>query len=206
VRLTEHLTEKRVTIAQQNQINDFEGIYAPAIEKNCSQMLDFYKAGGSRSKLFFRGVNESEDFIEKTMRTTVRRPRNTDKKTHIRLNKLMKEKFGWKVRDGVSTTTGWSQTQLYGRAYIFFPFNKFKFVYSNEMYDLIQHIKMQPIGMPDKEWEPKEMRSLKRLVNKHQDTDLAGAFMRSGEVLFKMKKYYLLNYDFKELVSQRWGI
>jgi hypothetical protein len=194
--------EKRITKRQQEMIDKFEEVVS-LVESNCSEILSLYK---SVHKFLYRGITEKTDFIEKAMRTGVRIPRNTDKKTHVRLNKLMKEKFGWKVRDGISTTTALYQTNLYGEAYIFFPFNKYKFCYSPAHYDLWQSIKEKPIGMSDKEWEPKEMKSLKRLVNKHTDQNLKDAFKRDGEVLFKVKKYYMLNQSFEIMARERWGI
>jgi hypothetical protein len=202
MRLRHHINEKKPNKAEQARIDDFNDIYAPLIEKNCGEILKVYRL---QQEWLHRGVHDKGDFIEKTMRTGVRKPAATNKKTHIRLNKLMKERFGWKVRDGISTATKHHQTLIYGEAYIFFPFNKYKFCYSPTTYDLFREIKDQPIGMPDKEWEPIIMRNLTKLVKKHQDTNLDGAWERSGEVLFKVKKYYLLKYsDYQLLAQERW--
>ncbi len=202
MRLNEYILSE-VTKAVQLKIDKFDNDFAPLIEKNCKQILTFYK---QNKKFLYRGIDQKADFIEKEMRTGTRIPRNTDKKTHIRLNKLMKDKFGWKVRDGISVSSAEHQAIFYGNSYIFFPFDGYKFVYSKSLFDLFRSVKTQPIGMSDKEWEPKEMRSLKILVNKHQDDDLAGAFSRDGEILFKVKKYYLLSTDLSAVAEKKWGI
>jgi len=203
MKLEKYISEWKPTKAEIKEQQDFDEAIV-LIEKNCKKIMTFYK---SQKEFLWRGVTSTkEPFIEMKWKATVRPPRNTDRTTHIRLNKLMKEKFGWPVRNGISVSTSLSQAMWYGTAYIFLPFDRYKFVYSSEFKDLFDHIKRQPIGLPDKEWEPKEMRSIKRLVNKHTDTNLAGAFVRDGEVLFKVGKYYLLHQGFEKTLRERWGI
>jgi len=200
-RLYEYINETKKELEETKDILE----YVQILEKDCSKIINVYK----KTKGFlYRGIHGKGsygDFIEKTMRTTVRRPRNTDKKTHIRLNKVFKEKFGWKVRDGISTSPNRFQTNLYGHPFIFFPTNRYKFCYSSKIHDLFTDLKKQPIGSDDKEWEIKEMRSIKRLVNKYTDKNLESVFnKKQGEVMFKVKKYYLLDKKYLKYLLDMW--
>jgi len=200
-RLVEYISKSEI-----EEINNIQE-YIQILEKNCSKIISIYK---NTKGLLYRGIyskQDKSDFIEKEMRTTVRKPRNTDKKTHIRLNKVFKEKFGWKVRDGLSTSPNRFQTNMYGQAFVFFPTNNYKFCYSSEIFDLFRNLRKQPVGSDDKEWEVKEMRSIKRLVNKYTDKNLESVFnKKQGEVMFKVKKYYLLHNRYIKYIKDMWNI
>lgn len=173
----------------------------PVLEKECGKILKIYKKNKS---FLYRGLSgEKKLFIEKTSRKGVRKPKHTSVEMHRFLNSLFKEKFGWKVRDGISTSTDASQAMWYGNAYIFFPTNRFKFAYSLKIDDLFKELPIIPFAVDTKEWLNKKKRTFNRIVNMYTDKDLHQAINNnSGEVLFKTGKYYLLRRDeFRHIFS-----
>jgi hypothetical protein len=167
--------------------------YLDIIGENCSKIIKVYQTADN---FIYRGVEEKGDFLERKGRTKVRIPRDTPPEIHRYLNKLFKEKFGWKVRDGISTTPVKLQTYLYGRPYIFFPADGYKFAWSKRYGDLWLHIrKNTPIGGVN---DKRKQSALKRAVNTYIDTDLVGAISKTkkrkdeGEIMFKVEKYYLI--------------
>lgn len=173
--------------------------YLDTIEKDCSKILRVYQKA---DMFLYRGVNEQGEFIEKKGRTKVRIPRDTPIEFHRYLNKIFKEKLGWKVRDGISTTpqAGWAMH--YGNPYIFLPTDKYKFAWSPKYGDLwndLPVLKTFYLGST-KEFIKEKHKTFVRAVNTYDDKDLVkgikvGEKGRVGEIMFKVGKYYLLRWD-----------
>nr|NIU01484.1 hypothetical protein [Nitrosopumilaceae archaeon]NIU87911.1 hypothetical protein [Nitrosopumilaceae archaeon]NIV66198.1 hypothetical protein [Nitrosopumilaceae archaeon]NIX62086.1 hypothetical protein [Nitrosopumilaceae archaeon] len=119
MRFNDYLVEKKLNKKERQKVEDFEH-YAEKIEKECSQILSVYKKTG---KVLYRGIPHSDhqrkDFLEMESRKGVRKPKHIDIEVHRYLNKLFKEKFGWKVRDGLAVTPVFHETLRYGDTYIF---------------------------------------------------------------------------------------
>jgi len=171
--------------------------YVKILNSNCSEIIQVYKEA---NKFFYRGTFERGIFVEKAGRgTKVRIPRNTPPEFHRYLNKIFKEKFGWKVRDGISTTSQKGLAFSYGNGYIFFPTNRYKFAWSPKYSDLwIKLHILRTTGIPNmKEFLEAKKTTFTRAVNTYRDTGLAEAIKSGNEVMFKINKYYLL------MVSQK---
>jgi len=176
--------------------------YLDTIEKNCSKILKVYQKAGH---FIYRGapgvhIGNTGTFIEKKPDKKVRKPRNTPIEIHRYLNKLFKEKFGWNVRDGISTTPAWVQAHYYGHVYIFLPTDRYKFAWSPKYGDLYVDMPIvQGVFFDNKEFLEKRHKTFQRAVNTFKDDDLVGA-IRNGydavkaEIMFKVNKYYLLEF------------
>lgn len=182
------------------------------IIQEASKISDVYRKTG---KFLYRGVKGNEWFLEKKGRTAVRIPRNTPVEYHRFLNKIFKDKFGWKVRDGISTTpqSGWAD--FYGNPYIFFPTNRYKFAWSEKYQDLYRDLPILHVTIPGrtttKQWLEKKKTTFVRAVNTYKDTDLEMAIRKGlagsvGEVMFKVGKYYLVNAQLEGRVRELLGI
>jgi hypothetical protein len=176
--------------------------YLDTIEKDCSKILRVYQNAGG---FLYRGVSEKRDFVEKKGRTGVRKPKDTDIEYHRFFNKFFKEKFGWKVRDGISTTNQWHATSRYGETYIFLPTDRYKFAWSPKYGDLWRDFKfmfvMSPGDISTKKWLEQNQGKFKRAACTYKDKDLEGAIKQQGktnEVMFKVGKYYLLKFNHGE--------
>jgi len=169
--------------------------YVKILNSNCSEIIQVYQ---QTNKFLYRGTNDKGTFLEKTGRgAKVRIPRNTPVSFHRYLNKIFKEKFGWKVRDGISTTPKKGVALSYGAgsAYIFFPTNKCKFAWSPKYFDLYVQLKILKTTGYDsvKEFLAKKEITFTRAVNTYKDDNLAMAIRAGNEVMFKVSKYYLLD-------------
>lgn len=194
MRLTRYLTEDDLSYDE----------IAAKIGKDCSQIMKLY----SRSKpdVLYRGVATftKPNFLEKKGRISNRTPRDTPKPIHDYLNKIFKKKFGWPVRNGISTTGAQVDTYVYGQPYVFFPFNGYKFAWSIVVRDLTSHMleyyDLQDLKdfkaddiYPPENYEGKPLDDfLEELAVDYRSTDLAKGIKWLGEIMFNVKKYYLV--------------
>ena len=199
------LSKKKTLEFKQEQLD----MIIPILKQNCSEILSIYK---SSNKMLMRTIKDykqnpegrkladmnAQSFIEKRMRTGVRKPKDTPVNVHRALNTLFKEKFGWKVRDGIFTA---STVPTWGETYLFFPANKFKFVWSPKYRDLYADLSHKLVNADKKEIEA-NMKAYKRVVNTFKDNDLVAAIKSNNEVVFKMKTYYLVHAEYRDMLQR----
>lgn len=181
------------------------------IRKNCSQILDIYKTTINRSALkgglLYRGLKKKVKMGEvKTGRLEKGRiPKDTPVVVHNWLNEQFKKRFGWSVRDGVPVTTAYGQAQGYGEVYIFFPFNGFKYVYSDEVLDLYTDLPgiadADPWTFDLHEWQLMYKDEIDEIIDSYTNKGLekllsknSSIFGSSKEIMFNTSKYYLMSY------------
>lgn len=122
-------------INEAENINDF---LENVLLKECSQ---FIKATKKMSqKYLYRGMKEGFDF-KKFVPYKDRKPRDTNEILHKQLDKAFNEIYGWKVRSqGVFTTGSIWEAKKYGDAFLFFPANRYKYIWSPEIDDLTEYV------------------------------------------------------------------
>ena len=180
--------------------------YAELIEKNCSQALrELKKAKGFLWRGTMSGGRDKE-FMERSWKAGMRPTMHTPKPAHIFMNKKFKEEFGWNVRNGISATGDSMQSHVYGVGYMFFPFDKYKFVYNPDVRDVIFKVPNWDSGRGEtkdqyiaKIWDP-----LTELIKGYTDRDLPKAIESDVEIMFKTKKYYLLHNTYVSMADRRW--
>ena len=210
MRLDRYLIEARKGMDWEELLPQIE-----QIEKECSQIIKVYR---STRKFLYRAVKEDAWIIEKKGRgAKVRIPRNTPVEYHRLLNKLFRDKLGWKVRDGVSTSPQSASLGIYGDTYIFFPKNGYKYAWSPKYGDLWRDLPIMQTIIPGrtttKEWLKKKETTFKRAVNTYKDNDLETAIIKgsdyskgTNEIMFKVSKYYLIHYDLTVRIRQAYNI
>lgn len=170
------------------------------IEPQCGQIIKEYKKA---DEFFYRG-STGQSFVEKDGRgTKVRPPKDTPIEVHRHLNKLFKENFGWKVRDGVSVTADRNTAETYGgTTFIFFPVDGYAYAWSRKVKDLYNWL---PLEMKRAHMRRhKSMKLKKEEILKFEKTfnDLMKLYSRSGiqhalkhdaEVMFRTKKWFGIN-------------
>jgi hypothetical protein len=110
------------------------------IKKNCMPFLKEYKSSNCNS-ILWRGSSKPVSYIDKKKtRLDGRNPKDTSEVLHSELNYEFKNVFGWKVRNGVFATANKYASEKYGKAYMFFPIGKYKYVWSDKVHDLYQKI------------------------------------------------------------------
>jgi hypothetical protein len=228
MRLIRHLNEAKQAIADEYPADKYGNPLRPKsgpqvkikavkewmaiIEKPCSQIIKEYKKA---DEFFYRGTF-GRDFIEKSGRITkVRPPKDTPVEVHRFINKIFKETFGWKVRDGVPTTPNANTAQTYGTPYLFFPVNGYKYVWSRKVKDLYIHLPvdlkrlyMRSIKLKkDRDAHVRKFEKLIRIfINLYQDTGIQQALMHDNEVMFRTKKWYGIHERFENQVAQYIGM
>jgi len=210
MRLSKYITESELpTKEEADKAKDL-------IAKNCSEITKLYK---KYNKVFYRGTKHNKNFVEKTGRVNDRDPRNTDIEIHDQLNRFFKKKFGWNVRDGISTSNTLKQTQFFatangGRSYVFFPKNGFKYCWSKTFTDLYNESPIAKVKTATwsneelEEWMDKYMSVFKNIVNTYTDKDLDKVlrigntnFESRKEIMFKSNKYYLVSLPLFGMIS-----
>lgn len=221
MRLIRHLNEVKQAIADeypgkskpgpQSRMKVVEEWMA-IIEKSCSQIIKEYKKA---DEFFYRG-SHGRDFVEKEGRITkVRPPKDTPVEVHRFLNKIYKEKFGWKVRDGVPATPNTHTAETYGRVFIFFPVNGYKYVWSRKVKDIYMKIPLTLKKHSFARVKSKKDRQkiilnneiyFKNLIDLYQDTGIQQALKHENEVMFRTKKWYGIHERFENQIAQYLGM
>jgi len=166
------------------------------IKKECSTIIDFYKAWTGREHFFWRGSHKHWSWDKITPRTD-RQPKDLPQQLHDELNWDFNQKFGWKVRsEGVFVTSSREQARTYGKPYIFFPANGFKYVFNPKITDLYVDLIAMGILRNDQVEEFTWYFHKEDIVNGYKSNQLAEAFRNSVEVAFKCKYYYLIHETF----------
>ena len=135
---------------------------------------------------------------------------STDPRLSKELDKVFKNKFGWKARsEGVFSVGDKSSTFLYGRPFYFFPIGRYKYLWSTHIGDLfcddykfsvgrdtgnMIFSKDEVAAMEGLSTHEKEGRIFERMWLKTYKNNRLGMAIRSGhEIMFKCKEYYAVN-------------
>jgi hypothetical protein len=178
------------------------------LKRDCMQFL-------KEGQVLYRGYKSGEDFFSKVPRKN-RRPKDTPKKMHDALDNYFNKKFGWKARsEGLFVTPEYQQARDYGSAFLFFPVDGYKYIWSQGISDLFIDLKRDLYryaeenihGYDHFDHFDKVFRSLtKDEFNKFMKEFEKGYLVtykdnklqmnRKNEVMVKCDKYYMLNYHF----------
>lgn len=177
------------------------------IEGNCKSYLK-----KSKGRLIHRGMKRVSPIIIKKPRKN-RRPKDMDPKNHGLLDKAFKKVFGWKARsEGVfvsGNATSWLDS--YGPVYYIFPIKAFTFIWSPNIYDLLDEMpgaiedQLNPWEFPDEskeyfEWR-KEFKLKGGLKEKHldlfvefvkdnyKDVNFPQAIESKNEIMIRCREY-----------------
>ncbi|MCS7316867.1 MAG: hypothetical protein NZZ41_00905 [Candidatus Dojkabacteria bacterium] len=105
------------------------------IKRECSEIVNLYK---KHLKFFYRGSKdvEKEKVFIKKYPFPFRRPKDTPESLNLVVNKIFNE-IGFSVNryNSVFVTPNLSTAKNYGKPYIFFPKNGFKYLWSPEISD-----------------------------------------------------------------------
>jgi len=182
--------------------------------KECSQFLKL-------KKIFYRGsnsINIREENYKKVVPRTDRKPKDTGVYTHDLLDELFYDKFKWKPRsEGVFVTPSYSEANVYGRPYIFFPTNNFKYIWAPKIKDLYNELENNNRIIDDEfegaflemnlktEKDPNEIfDEIERNFTKYYQELIDKKYIdkniqdnRFNEVVFKCKNYRLIYVELK---------
>lgn len=111
------------------------------IRKECSEIFNLYS---DLEIPLLRGLSYHHDDVSgmvKIYPRTDRYPKTTNIQVHILLDNILNDKFGWRPRtEGVFCISNFKACAYYGRPYIIFPKNGFKFIVSKTTADSFDYI------------------------------------------------------------------
>lgn len=208
MRLIHYLNESKTIIKDFSSLRKKEKEIIKLIEGNCKPFLKEF------SNPLYRGTIDYSMFIKKTRRKD-RKPKDLQKVLHETLDEIFYDLFGWYPRsEGVFVTSDPSQARSYGESFYFFPIGKYRYVYSNRVYDLYSSLNSSMFnyirgdvvskkeqGLPGYEAITQDVydmieKTIKELYsNKGLNFDISGRF--EGEVQFDCNEYYLLKRFYK---------
>ena len=176
------------------------------LKKNCSQILNIYKNSAPLWRGVFKWEKNDPLELHQGRVGTGRNPKDTPKFIHDYLNAGMKKKVGWPVRDGVPVSTEHMQVKNYGDKLIFFPFNGFKYAYTEGVRDLyitLDDLVVRPRdkftagfsgvkGMTKKivKENPWFTEAMNKIINQTVSKPWKG---HTGEIFFNVSSYYLFD-------------
>jgi len=156
----------------------------------CDPFLKEIKKHGN---FLFRGSSNTIDDIKKVIPRIERKPSDTPKKIHDMANRFFIRKFGWDGRNGVFATGSSTEARLYGNytPYLFFPINKYKFIWSPEVNDFWKDLVDTTEYYHGENQSKRDNIEIK--LTTYIDTDLSKAILSNKEIMFKCEAYYLIN-------------
>jgi len=219
----EQQREYQKTVFEQE--NYFKTDILPIIEMNCSEYLDIvteiikedtYERHPSNGEIeygfLYRSIQLDPRYPFPQKGLSLRKfkerlkPSDTNVLIHNLINDLTEEQVGWRVRNGVFTTSSIVETERYGTKYIFLPIEDYKFAYDPNIHDLTDwcfdvipdYFNMREWTMDD--WNEKgDIDKVEEIIEKqvkYTDKDLKTAIKKGVEVIFKCD-FYLLDTDYK---------
>jgi len=109
------------------------------IKHECSDIVKEYAL---TNKLLYRGTKTSRretisDNVYKIIPRNDRKPKDTDPSDQRSIDDLFEDIFGWRPRsEGVFVSSSSTVAKSYGKIYVFFPVNGYKYVWSPNYEDL----------------------------------------------------------------------
>ena len=157
----------------KSYINENTNI-AQKITRECSDILSL-----PNPLTLYRGSKKEVNIANRFIPRTDRIPSDIKMEIHNEYDKLFYEKFGWKARSEGVFASG-SKRISYGKPYLFFPVNGYKFVWSPDIFDLYTS-KFNSITNIEKGFKA------------YTDGNLRKAVLSGNEIIFKCKAYWLVN-------------
>lgn len=143
MKLNNYLTEaNKGALEGTRKYFDDENVYVKKIKRECSQIVSLYK---KHDNVLFRGLREGREYCYFIIPRSNRRPTDTPSKIQEDLDDEFESSFGWRARsEGVFCTGSISTARSYNRptgtAYVIFPKNGFKYIWSPEYKDLFTDV------------------------------------------------------------------
>ncbi len=170
----------------ETKVKDKAKKIANILQRDCAKFIDEIQGSGS---FVFRGTDkEVNSLIQSFGVRTDREPKAVSKRNSVLFDDLMEKKFGIRPRsEGVFGTSDEGVATSYGRPYMLFPIGNYKYVWSDEIFDLYgdsMYIDDEP--------ESEQDRIIEYFTSLYKDTDLKGAIKSGNEITFICDKYYLV--------------
>jgi len=172
-----------------------EGIlskYLTLIEKECQPYIKAIRGGKG---LFARVTSEKSTILKKKVRTD-RRPLDTSVKIHKWFDRIFEKKFGWKARSNAIFCYGRPADEVALYDFLVFPIDKFKYVWSPNIFDLYNITASQPDDYIESNDDVLE-------TYKYTDKGLKKALVSGNEIMVNCKEVYLVRGHFLQYIDEK---
>lgn len=149
----------------------------------------------------WRGSKRKVKGITKMVPRPDRTPRDAPLDVHNEFDKAFKKGFGWKTRSqGVFAATT-PEVDTFGKPYLFYPVNGYKYVWSPGIGDLTLELNRDGMLLNDvtgkyittDKWDENKDEYVKGVISKYSDKNLPQATWENVEVMFYCPNgYYLM--------------
>jgi hypothetical protein len=176
------------------------------LEENCSEFIKLLKENNITGLYRGHKIYETKPLIDGfwNIKSTIRKPRDTDHFVSDIIDKGLWEKFGMPLRSrGVFASKDLSIAKDYGKfkreAFLFFPKNVFRYFWNPNIDDLFTHLRDEyewyDITSPDADiWSEEAQSDLKWIINGYKEGDIDK--VKFQEITFICDEYYLLDLDY----------
>lgn len=221
MRLDNYITEVTMTKSQEVWM---------VLEKNCSEFIEFYRKMTSpkvTGRMFYRGLRLSIPDYEEFAPRKNRKPLSSVEWLQDMEDDALEKRFGWRPRSsGVFVLSLYpgehDELALYGKPYMFFPYNGYEYLWSPQIGDLFSifpysknddHYKdietiVRRTSRNEKEFK-ENLAAWKIRFEKWMNTyindklEIALNVRKGHEVMFKCRKYILVNPKFEDGIIDR---
>jgi hypothetical protein len=138
MRLTLYINESESPSSYKKVIFDDVDHIVDTLKRECKKFLSETKGRFFRRGLFKRNLEKFSNYEVITSKQRDRIPADTKKEIHDLANKVFKEKFGWKVRNGIFTFPYFFNFST--KDFLFFPIGNYRYVYSNDISDFYMDV------------------------------------------------------------------
>lgn len=151
-----HLFEKYISRNTSNEISDNTGRIFEILKRDCSNFLNDLKRCYinfdpkfdpidqiKSNKFFYRGIRTDyeESIIRKKSRKN-RKPKDIDISVSNQIDEIFYDEYGIRPRSsGIFTNPNAYAADSYGNLYLVFPIGKYKYIWSESIIDLYDHLK-----------------------------------------------------------------
>lgn len=135
MRLTNYLTEETLEDIEQEKklVNEM----IETLEHDCSEIISVYKKANG---FLYRGSKKSIKMYDYITPRPDRQPKDTPQIYHDMIDDIFKKKYGWRARSEGVFASGEVMAKEYGKAYLFFPVNGYKYLWSEKIQDLYSDV------------------------------------------------------------------
>ena len=154
--------------------------FIQSVKRECKTWLSAVK--NCKYKVVYRGY--SGKLIDKKNVRTDRKPKDTDAKTHKKLDDMFLKKVGWRTRSEGLFVSGSSVVgTVYGdTSGMCFPTGDFKFIWSPNVHDLFAFVRPNNETILDTD-----------ILDNYTDKNLCRAIQSFKEITIKCKSYYVIS-------------
>jgi hypothetical protein len=166
------------------------------LNRDCKQFKAILKSPSE--PYLYRGSNKFFEGWTAIMPRKNRKPTDMPEHIHELMDTQFYEYFGWRARsEGVFVTGDMTRAEYYGRADIFIPVDGFSYLWNPEIGDLYTFLKKREIFWRDV-WSVEKQ--LEKYVAGYKKTGLADAEESGNEIIFRCRKYYLVETKHREVI------